>query len=162
MRRIIVGMCGWFCTERKGNMTPKQVKKKLQSIRHLRTEIKAVEEQMEYVRVRAEYQGGWKSGNTVKGGNDNKQEELLINLLTFEEQLANKKDALIKAEQEGEQLLNFLSDEEARFRVVLRERFILCRTQEQTAELLNYSWRQIVRTEWRAICLIAKRCHRMS
>lgn len=138
-------------------MSPKDVKRKLKSIKSIRCEIAALDEQIARMEANAEYSGGFKKSGMGGSANGNKVEEGLTRLMEYREKLQQKRLDLIKAESEAEGLIDLLSPSESKYSTVLRYRFILCKTQEETANLLHYHWRYLQKTEWVAICIIAKR-----
>lgn len=138
-------------------MSPKEVKRKLKSIKSIRFEIAALTEQIARMEANAEYSGGFKESGMGGSANGNKVEEGLTRLMEYREKLQQKRIDLVEAETRAEGLLDYLRPEESKYRTVLRYRFILCKTQEETANIMNYHWRQLQRVEWFACCLIARR-----
>lgn len=138
-------------------MSPKKVKQKLKSIKSIRLEISALDEQIARMAATAEYSGGFKEGGMGGGTGGNKQEELLNRMLELQERLQQRRIDLIEAETAAENLLNLFRPEESQYRALLRYRFILCKTQEETADLMHYHWRWLQQKEWDACRIIAKR-----
>ncbi len=138
-------------------MSPKDVKRKLKSIKSIRYEMAALDEQIARMEANVEYSGGFKESGMGGSSGGNKQEEALAKLMEYRERLEQKRLDLIHAESEAEELIDYLKPEESKYAAVLRNRFILCKTQEETADVMHYHWRQLQRMEWLACWLIAKR-----
>lgn len=114
-------------------------------------------EQIERIRATAEYSGGFKEGGLGGSGGGNKAEEGMVRLMEYQERLQQKRIGLVEAEAAAEGLLDLLKPEESKYAAVLRYRFIICKTQEETADIMHYHWVHLQRMEWVACCLIAKR-----
>lgn len=140
-------------------MTINAVRRKLRSIRHIYREIETLTEQIAETRTRAEGAGGFSEEFHANNGLvQSKVENCVIQILGYEQKLLNKRLALQGAVEVAEELINLLKGEkEIAMRATLRNIYILCKTQEQTAVDLDYSYRQIQYLEWRGVKLIAQR-----
>jgi len=140
-------------------MTINAVRRKLRNVRNILREITVINEQIDETIIRAESAGGFSEVFHANNGLvQSKVESYVIQILGYEQKLLNKRLALQGAVEVAEELINLLKGEkEVAMRATLRNIYILCKTQEQTAVDLDYSYRQIQYLEWRGVKIIAQR-----
>ncbi len=139
-------------------MTEKEVKVKLESIRHLRNEIRARERQLEELQAQATHITSVISYSKTFGSERSSQpENYAVNSYELVQDLDDKVGELYELMDEGMRMIDCLSD--PLLRAMLIDYHINGLKMEAMTRQYHYSWRQIYNLRWVAYRKIATNFH---